>query len=52
MPRQYSHDFVFERDFPENVKTIFFNGTNLDIDSCRYFDHCRSYSKSPGLSHP
>ena len=26
MPRQYSHDFVFERDFPENVKTIFFNG--------------------------
>ena len=26
MPRQYSHDFIFERDFPENVKTIFFNG--------------------------
>jgi hypothetical protein len=26
MPKQYSHDFMFERDFPENVKTIFFNG--------------------------
>ena len=26
MHRQYSHDFIFERDFPENVKSIFFNG--------------------------
>ena len=26
MPLQYSHNFIFEIDFPENVKTIFFNG--------------------------
>ena len=26
MPRQHGHNFIFEIDFPENVKTIFFNG--------------------------
>ena len=26
MSLKYSHDFIFERDFPENVKSIFFNG--------------------------
>jgi hypothetical protein len=26
MSLKYSHNFIFERDFPENVKSIFFNG--------------------------
>ena len=26
MSRQYTHNFIFERDLPENVKSFFFNG--------------------------